>query len=179
MHKVSLSTKSQSTRLKVFNLELFDEHYYIKRDTIVEKITFDNRTFYAKFERINEPLTPLLLEQHLSKQHIIAAPLVKNGHTNYLAIEYKGDEPERFYHLCKHLFSTLNITDYHIYQGRNADKIQVFLEVDNLSTKEAQERLAPISDALKQRITKQWRCLPSTSLPEDYNIVILPYKLLD
>jgi len=54
--------------------------------------------------------------------------------------------------------------------------VQVFIEVANLSLEEADERLREISNALKQKLTKKWKCLPSSSLPEAYNIVTLPYK---
>ncbi len=164
--------------MKVFDLELFDSHYYIKRSTIVEQIPFDNRTFYAKFERINEPLTPLLLKQHHDGQYTIAAPLLKEGHTNYLVLEYKGEEHQRFYHLVKHLFHTLEINNYHIYQGKDEEKVQVFIEVDNIPLQEAELQLQALSLALKQKLTKKWKCLPSASLPEAYNIVTLPYKVI-
>jgi L-rhamnose mutarotase len=162
--------------LKVFDLELFDSHYYIKRSAIVEKIVFNNRTFYAKFERINEPLTPLLLQQHQDRQYTIAAPLLKDNHTNYLVIEYKGEEHERFYHLVKHLFKTLDITNYHMYEGKDVERLQVFIEVDNLSLEVADAKLKAFSDALKEKMVKRWKCLPSSSVPNAYNIVTLPYK---
>ncbi|WP_295421437.1 hypothetical protein [Sulfurovum sp.] len=103
-------------------------------------------------------------------------PLTQNGHTNYLVLEYKGEEYQRFYHLIKHLFNTLNIEHYHIYQGKDKEKIQVFIEVDHLPLHEADARLLEISDALKQKLTKKWKCLPSASLPSAYNIITLPYK---
>jgi len=119
-----------------------------------------------------------LLKQHLNRQYTIAAPLLKEGHTNYLVLEYKGEEYQRFYHLVKHLFNTLGITHYHIYQGKDEEKIQVFIEVDHLTLEEADSRLLELSDALRQKLTKKWKCLPSSSLPESYNIVTLPYKKL-
>ncbi|TET90847.1 MAG: DUF1882 domain-containing protein [Sulfurovum sp.] len=164
--------------MKVFDLELFDSHYYIKRNTIVEKITFNNRTFYAKFEHVNEALTPLLLKQHLNRQYTIAAPLLENNLTNYLVLEYKGEEYLRFYHLIKHLFKTLDITSYQIYQGKYKETLQVFIEVDQLTLQEADTKLQEISDALRQKLIKKWKCLPLSSLPEAYNIITLPYKKL-
>jgi L-rhamnose mutarotase len=164
--------------LKVFDLNLIDSHYYIKRNTIVEQIQFNNRTFYAKFERIDEPLTPLLLEQHLQREYTIAAPLLEKGYTNYLVIEYKGEEYQRFFHLVKHLLGTLGITQYHIYQGKSEERIQLFIEVDHLSLEEADSRLKELSDMLKTKLTKKWKCLPDISLPEAYNIVTLPYQKL-
>lgn len=165
--------------MQVFDLDLFDTHYYIKRNAIVEQIQFNNRTFYAKFERIDEPLTSLLLEQHLQREYTIAAPLLQNGQTNYLVIEYKGEEHQRFYHLVRHLFSTLNIKNYHIYQGKDEERLQVFIEVDHLSLEEADKRLKELSDMLKTRLTKKWKCLPDISLPDAYNIITLPYKTVE
>jgi hypothetical protein len=164
--------------LKIFDLTFDTNHYYIKRSSIVERIAFDNRTFYAKFERIGEPLTPLLFQQHLDKQYTIAVPLLKDNRTNYLVIEYKGDEHQRFYHLAKHLFHTLEISEYHIYQGKDEERIQIFLPVDRLTLEEADRELSRLSDALKQKMSKKWKCLPSVLLPEAYNIVTLPYKAL-
>ncbi|HSR74476.1 MAG TPA: DUF1882 domain-containing protein [Sulfurovum sp.] len=164
--------------MKVFDLELFDTHYYIKRNTIVEQIPFDNRTFYAKFERIDEPLTPLLFEQHRNRQYTIAVPLLKENRTNYLVIEYKGEEHKRFHHLIKHLFTTIQLSDYHIYQGKDAERIQVFIAVDQLTLQEADAQLQTLSDSLEEKMTKKWKCLPSVALPEAYNIVTLPYDIL-
>lgn len=164
--------------MQVFDLDLFDSHYYIKRNSIVEQIQFNNRTFYAKFERIDEPLTPLLLEQHLQREYTIAAPLLNNGHTNYLVIEYKGEEHQRFYHLIKHLFASLDIERFQIYQGKDEERIQVYIEVDQMSLEEADKRLRELSEMLKGKLTKKWKCLPDASLPEAYNIVTLPYQKL-
>lgn len=164
--------------MKVFDLEFSVDHYYIKRSAIVEQIQFNNRTFYAKFERINEPLTPLLLKQHLAREYTIAVPLLKDNRTDYLVIEYKGEEYQRFYHLVKHLFNTLDIMNYHIYQGKDEERLQVFIEADSLTLEEADAKLQELTDALKAKMTKKWKVLPSVSLPEDYNIVTLPYQTL-
>lgn len=164
--------------MKVFDLDLIDSHYYIKRNSIIEQIQFNNRTFYAKFERIDEPLTPLLLQQHLHREYTIAVPLLEDNHTDYLVIEYKGEEHQRFFHLAKHLLETLGITKFHIYQGKSEERIQVFIKVNRLSLEEADIRLKELSEMLKTKLTKKWKCLPDVSLPEAYNIVTLPYHKL-
>ncbi len=128
---------------------------------------------------MEEPLTELLIQQHFNKQYTIAVPLLKNDRTDYLVMEYKGEEHQRFYYLVKHLFATMKIDAYHIYQGKDEEKIQVFIEVEQLTVEEAEAQLEVISDNLKQKLTKRWKCLPLCSLPEDYNIVTLPYKTFD
>jgi len=93
-------------------------------------------------------------------------------------IEYKGDEHQRFHHLVKHLFKTIKLTEYHIYQGKDPERLQVFISVDRLTLEEADTQLRSISNALKEKMTKKWKCLPSITLPEAYNIVTLPYHTL-
>ncbi len=93
-------------------------------------------------------------------------------------IEYKGDEYNRFQHLVRHLFSTLQVSDYHIYRGKDIERLQVFIHVENLALAQADEQLNTISNALKEKMTKKWKCLPSLQLPEAYNIVTLPYQTL-
>jgi len=105
-------------------------------------------------------------------------PLLKDNRTNYLVIEYKGEEHVRFHHLIKHLFKTLNITTYYIYQGKDIERIQVFIAVEQLSLEEADRQLQELSNALKEKMTKKWKCLPSLRLPEAYNIITLPYNTL-
>jgi hypothetical protein len=73
----------------------------------------------------------------------------------------------------------LGIKNYHIYQGKDEEKIQVFIEVDHLSLEEAESKLLDLSNALRQKLTKKWKCLPSSLLPDSYNIVTLPYKRIN
>jgi len=93
-----------------------------------------------------------------------------------LVIEYKGEEYQRFYHLIKHLFKTLDISKYHIYEGKDVERLQVFIDVGNLPLEDADTKLQELSNALKEKMVKKWKCLPSASLPNTYNIITLPYK---
>ena len=72
----------------------------------------------------------------------------------------------------------MKIGEYYIYQGRDEEKVRVFVKVDDLSLEEADKKLQEISNNLMQKLSKKWKCLPLLSLPEDYNIVTLPYKEL-
>jgi len=92
-----------------------------------------------------------------------------------LLIEYKGEEAKRFYYLIQHLFRSLKITNYSLYQGKDEKRLQVFIKVENITLEEADTQLLEISNALKQKMPIAWKCLPSWALPEAYNIVTLPY----
>jgi hypothetical protein len=143
---------------------------------IAQRIPFGNRTFYAKFERIDEPLTPLLLKQHHQKEYTIALPLLQDNHTNYLVIEYKGQRAKHFCLLAQHLMHSLKQTNYHLYQGKDEERVQLFISVERLHLTQAHAQVQEISRLLAQKMPIQWRCLPSLELPEAYNIVTLPYQ---
>ena len=68
--------------------------------------------------------------------------------------------------------------NYAIYQGKDIERLQVFIRVDKLSLEDADTQLEKLSDALKEKMTKKWKTLPSINLPEAYNIVTLPYSNL-
>ncbi|SFZ97693.1 hypothetical protein MNB_SV-5-762 [hydrothermal vent metagenome] len=72
----------------------------------------------------------------------------------------------------------MKVDNFHIYQGKDEEKIQVFIEVDDITIEDAQQQLNALSENLKQKLTKKWKCLPSTTIPDAYNIVTIPYKRL-
>jgi len=167
--------RNQSTSF-LDDLSFDRSHYYIKKSSIVGKINFNNRIFYPKFQKIDEPLTNLVLSQHLNREYTIASPLIKNNKTNYLFMEYKGVKSREFYYLTKHLLNSFNIQEYTFYHGKNINTILLFISVDSISLDDATIELNRLSNALSTRLTKEWKCLPDVSLPLEYNIFTLPYK---
>lgn len=157
-------------------LGLNRSHYYVKRTYIVEKISFDNRTFYAKFEQINEDLDNTVLAQHFKKDMVVAAPLLENGYTNLLVLEYKGDEPMRFFHNAKQLFNSMDIKSFYTFKGKSDRHLQIFISSPSTKLDKAHEILEEISNLLAIKLPVEWRTLPSKNLPEAYNIVTLPYQ---
>ena len=45
-------------------IKMNTSHYWIKRDNIVSKIEYKGRTFFNKFELINEPLSYQVMKDH-------------------------------------------------------------------------------------------------------------------
>ncbi|SFV55747.1 hypothetical protein MNB_SV-6-659 [hydrothermal vent metagenome] len=156
-------------------MEIDTQYYFVKRSTIVDKITFNHRTLYAKFERIDEPLNDTLISQHLDREYTIAIPLLEDEKSNYLLIEYRGLNPSKFYHLSRYVISNLSLNTPIYLQGKKENYIQLYISVDNLHIKEAEDILKSISDQLSSRLTKEWRLFPDSSLPPSYNIATLPY----
>jgi Domain of unknown function (DUF1882) len=150
-------------------------YYYTKRASIVGRIAFDGRLFYPKFERVDEPLSDTLILQHLNREYTIAAPLFQGSKTRILLLEYKGDEYQRFYHLMRHLLRALGIEKYRFHQGKREETLTLVIFTTPLTLDEASMKLKTISEALESRMLKKWKILPDNTLPDDYQIMTLPY----
>ncbi len=156
------------------------DHYYLKRPRIVEKICHDNRIFYAKFERIDTPPNDTVLQQHLTGDYTVALPLLdETGHTDYLVIDYKGDESRRFVALVKAYMHQEKIEGFRLYYGKEKHRVQLFIPVSGMKLEEAEVKLKRISEALEKQMSKSWKTLPSSTLPPAYNIVTLPYEAVE
>jgi len=163
-------------KIKVFDLEFDTEFYYIQRDTIVDKIKFNNRTFYSKFEKIDTSPTPLLIEQHLNREFIIALPLINNNHTDYIVLEYEKEDTNYFYHLLKHLLKSLYITEFYTYEGSTSRVIQIFIPIKNTPLKEAYKKVKIMKQILELKSSKRCKIFPDENLPKNYNKIIIPLK---
>ena len=46
-------------------IKMISDHYWIKKDTMVDKITFKGRTLYNKYERVEKTLSSSIINQHI------------------------------------------------------------------------------------------------------------------
>ena len=165
-------------KIKLLDLEFNSEYFYIQRKTIVEKITFNNRTFYSKFEKISTPLSSILLEQHLNNEITLALPLVEEDRVNYLVIEYHQDDWQSFYALIKHLFKTVGINDHFSYRNQKKALLQIFIPTEQTPLESAYNRVEEIKLILEFKSKKSYKIFPNRNLPKNYNIIALPSEKL-
>ncbi|MCH9740185.1 MAG: DUF1882 domain-containing protein [Epsilonproteobacteria bacterium] len=163
-------------KIAIFDLEFDVECCYIQRDSIVEKISFNNRTLYSKFEKIDAPPSDILINQHLHKELVLALPLITNNLVNYLVLEYEKEESERYYHLIKHLLKSLDIDIFYTYESSQENHIQIFIPRENLTLDNAYIQVEKIKHLLELKSSKRCKIFPNKNLPENYNKITLPTK---
>ncbi len=163
-------------KLEIFDLTFDRNFYYIERNSIVEKITFDNRTLYSKFEKIEEAPTPLLVKQHLNRELILALPCYNNKKIDYLIIEYEKEQSDHFFYLIKHLLKSLDITTFYTYESSKENHVQIFIPRDNLNLEDAYTQVEKIEQILEVKSSKRCKILPNKNLPINYNKITLPLK---
>ena len=166
-------------KIHVLDLEFSNDHYYIQNKSIVEKVTFNNRTFYSKFEKVTTALTPILLRQHQQNETTLAIPLVeKNDLVNYLVIEYHQEDWSSFFSLLKHLLKSLEINEFMAYRNIKKELLQLFIPREHIALEQAYKEVENIKHHLELKSKKSYKIYPNINLPKNYNIITLPIEKL-
>ncbi len=165
-------------KIQIDDLEFNSNYFYIQSDTIVEKIIFNNRTFYSKYKKIETPLKQELIEQYKKDELTLALPLIEDDMVNYLVIEYYQEDWQSFYSLIKHLFKTLNIHDYIAYRNPNKELLQIFILHTQTPLNKAYEEVEKIKQTLELKSKKSYRIFPNKNSPKTYNIITFPLNIL-
>jgi len=163
-------------KINIFDLTFERDHYYLERNSIVTKIQVDNRTLYSKFEKIEEPPTPLLVQQHLNRELTLALPCSEDGTIDYLVIEYEKEPTQHFFYLIKHLLKSLQISPFYTYESSKENHIQIFIPRDHLPLDEAYKEVEKIEQILEVKSSKRCRIIPNKNLPINHNKITLPIK---
>ena len=165
-------------KINIFDLEFNCEYFYIHSNSIVEKITFNNRVFYSKYKRISTPLTSILLEQHYNNDIQLALPLIEKDKVNYLVIEYYQEDWRAFHALVKYLLKSLEIKNYFSYKNQKGNQLQVFIKRDNIPLEIAYKEVEEIKFLLNLKSKKSYKVFPNSNLPKNYNIITIPQQKL-
>ena len=164
-------------KLKILNLEFDSKYFYIQSESIVEKITFNNRSFYSKFKRVQAPITAPLLSQHYNNDLTLALPLIKeNNSVDYLVIEYQNSDWKTFQSLLQYLLKSLHIKQYFPYYNSNKELFQLFIKREKNDLESAYLEVENIKSLLNLKSKKSYKIYPNINLPKNYNIITLPIQ---
>ncbi len=153
---------------------LIRDHYWLKHPIIIEKISFEGRTFLSKYERIDEHLSDDLIQKHLDRKITIATTIPSDA--DYFVIDYNGSEKELFYHKAVKVLRSHGLNDFAAYASKTPSHLHLYVACGNISALKREELGKIISDKLEEKLQKQWRIFPNSALPEAYNILNLPYN---
>jgi hypothetical protein len=165
-------------KINIFDLEFDCEYFYIHSSSIVEKITFNNRVFYSKYQKMSTPITPILLQQHYNHDIHLALPLIENNRTNYLVIEYYQEDWKSFYALVQYLLKSLDIKAHTSYIDTKENRLQIFIKRENIPLEIAYKEVEEIKYFLNLKSKKSYKIFPNRNLPKNYNIITIPHKKL-
>ena len=145
-------------------IKMVSDHYWEKKDTVVDKLTFKGRTFYNKFEKINASLNQSIINKHIKGEITIAHSIVnKHNKVENIVIDYNGRDE-----------GYINFTAY---KTKTDGHLHVYIHKGHTTLQEAIQLGKMISMKLAAKQPKQWRMFPNADMPDEYNILTLPYEV--
>ena len=159
-------------------IKMITDHYWIKRDSIVEKRTHNGRVFFDKFEKINEPLTSNIINKHLKGEITVAHSLINRyDKVENIVIDYNGRNTERFWHRAQLLLREEGFINFTAYCTKTPGHLHLYIHKGHTTLQEGYQIAKMISAKLAQKMPREWRVFPDPDLPREFNILTLPYEL--
>ena len=159
-------------------IKIITTHYYIKRDTIVNKIEYKGKIFFDKFEKINEPLTYNVMKEHEEGKAIIAHSLINaSDKVENIVFDYNGRTPDRFWHRAQLLLREEGFINFTAYETKTPGHLHLYVHKGHTTLNEACTLANMLSAKLSQKLAKEWRMFPNQDMPKEFNILTLPYNL--
>ena len=159
-------------------IKINTSHYWIKRDNIVSKIEYKGKTFFNKFERIDEPLNYSVIKEHEEGKITVAHSLILPGDkVENIVFDYNGRTPERFWHRAQLLLREEGYINFTAYESKTSGHLHLYIHKVHTTLNEAYQLANMLSMKLSQRLAKEWRMFPTMDMPKEFNILTLPYKL--
>ncbi|HIC10915.1 MAG TPA: DUF1882 domain-containing protein [Campylobacterales bacterium] len=159
-------------------IKIINRPYYVKTNKTVQKISYNGRTYFDKFEKVDKMLTQQLIKKHINKEITIAHQLINSQNkVENIVFDYNGRDPQRFYHRAQLLLREEGFINFTAFESKTKGHLHLYIHKGHTALNEAYQLGKTLSMKLGSRMPKQWRMFPSPDLPPEFNILILPYEV--
>lgn len=158
-------------------IKMRTDHYYVRTGKS-NKITFNGRTFFDKFERVDATLSSAILKEHADKKIEVAHALItKTNKVENIVFDYNGRDPQRFYHRAQLLLREEGFINFTAYETKTPGHLHLYIHKGHTTLQEAYQIAKTLSSKLSQRLSTQWKMFPNADLPPEFNILTVPYEV--
>lgn len=166
------------TEMDLKLIKMVTTHYYVKQPSTVNKIQYNGKTFFDKFERVDQMLNRQVIDRHLKKEITVAHSLVNaRGKVENIVIDYNGRNTERFWHRAQLLLREEGYINFTGYESKTPGHLHVYIHKGHTTLQEAYQLGKMLSMKLSQRLPREWRIFPTQDLPPEFNILTVPYEV--
>ena len=159
-------------------IKMITDHYWIKRDAIVQKIDFNGKIFFDKYERINQPLNNAIIKDHFDGKITVAHSLINRfDKIENIVFDYNGINTERFWHRAQLLLREEGFINFTAYHSKTDGHLHLYVHKGHTTLQEGYQIAKMLSAKLSQKLPREWRMFPNQELPREFNILALPYNL--
>ena len=164
--------------IDVSSIKMLTDHYWIKRDSIVQKVDFNGRVFFDKFERIDQTLTSSVIKDHLDGKITVAHSLINRfDKVENIVFDYNGRNTERFWHRAQLLLREEGFINFTAYKSKTEGHLHLYVHKGHTTLQEGYQIAKMLSMKLSQKLPREWKMFPTQELPKEFNILALPYDL--
>ena len=159
-------------------IKMLTDHYWIKRDSIVQKVDFNGRVFFDKFERIDQTLSSSIIKDHLDGKITVAHSLINRfDKVENIVFDYNGRNTERFWHRAQLLLREEGFLNFTAYKTKTEGHLHLYVHKGHTTLQEGYQIAKMLSMKLSQKLPREWKMFPSQEIPKEFNILALPYDL--
>ena len=159
-------------------IKMSTDHYWIKRDSIVEKRSHNSRLFFDKYEKIDKKLTSSIINQHLKGEITVAHSLINSrDKVENIVIDYNGRNTQKFWHKVQLLLREEGFINFTAYESKTPGHLHVYIHKGHTTLQEAYQIGKIISAKLAQKLPREWKVFPNPDIPKEFNILTFPYRL--
>ncbi|EDA0001869.1 DUF1882 domain-containing protein [Campylobacter jejuni] len=159
-------------------IKIIGDHYYIRRDKIVNKITHRGRLFFDKFERVDAPLNLNVMREHAAKKIVVAHDLItKDNKVENIVFDYNGFNAERFYHRAQLILREEGFINFTAYKTKTPGHLHLYIHKGHTALNEGYSLASKLSMMFASKMPVEWKVFPSMDVPREFNILILPYEV--
>ena len=159
-------------------IKMVSDHYWIKSDTVVDKLSYKGRTCYNKYEKVNKTLNQQIINQHIKGEITVAHSLINSrDKVENIVIDYNGRDPQRFYHRAQLLLREEGYINFTAFETKTPGHLHLYIHKGHTTLQEAYQLGKMLSAKLAAKMPKQWRIFPTQELPLEYNILNVPQEV--
>ncbi|OQX72916.1 MAG: ABC transporter [Campylobacteraceae bacterium 4484_4] len=159
-------------------IKMVTDHYWIKRDRIVNKISFKGRTFFDKYERIDQPLTRSVMNRHDAGEIIVAHSLINaRDKVENIVFDYNGRNTEKFWHRAQLMLREEGYLNFTAYESKTPGHLHLYVHKGHTTLQEGYQIAKMLSMKLATRLPREWKMFPNPDIPREFNILNLPKKV--
>ncbi len=161
-------------------IKMVNNHYWIKRDKIVNKINHKGRMFFDKYERIDQPLTRAIMNEHDERKIIVAHSLINDrDKVENIVFDYNGRNTEKFWHRAQLMLREEGFLNFTAYESKTPGHLHLYVHKGHTALQEGYQIAKTLSMKLGQKLPREWKMFPNPDIPREFNILNLPYKVYE
>lgn len=158
-------------------IKINTSHYYVKNENSPNKINYNGKIYFDKFERVDSTLTSNIIKKHFMNEIVVAHSLINNDKLENIVIDYNGIYTDVFYHKTQLLLRSEGFLNFTAYRSKTQNHLHIYIHKGHTHLSEARNLARTINLKLSKLMPKQWRVYPCDEIPLNFNIMVLPYSV--